>query len=152
MSELEQVKFTSAFSAEGEEDGEQVSEKHALFKQEIDFYTNKKLTRHKKDKKFEKRQEECNPDNVFENILTLIEDKESQKRMPVRKFFNNTFGTLLNDAIFALKKKQSKEQENTYLFTKKGSVKFVALYLLENVPIHEKEPDMYDSSGSGEEH
>jgi hypothetical protein len=54
--------------------------------------------------------------------------------MPVRKFINNTFGTLLNDAIFALKKKQSKEPENTELFTKKGSVKFVALYLLDNLP------------------
>lgn len=89
---------------------------------------------------------------MFENILALIEDKESQKRMPVRKFFYNTFGTILNDAIFALKKKQSKEQDNQQLFTKKGSVKFVAMYLLDNLPMHEREPDMYDSSGSGEEH
>ena len=122
---------------------------HALFKQEIDFYTNKKLTKHKKQKKFEKRQEECNTDNMFENILALIEDKEEQRKMPVRKFFNNTFGTILNDAIFALKKKQSKEPENQELLTKKGSVRFVAMYLMENVPLHEKEPDMYDSSDSG---
>ena len=59
---------------------------------------------------------------MFENILALIEDKEQQKKMPVRKFFNNTFGTLLNDAIFALKKKQSIEQVNQALFTTKGSV------------------------------
>jgi hypothetical protein len=32
--------------------------------------------------------------------------------MPVRKFFNNTFGTILNDAIFACKKKIKKEPEN----------------------------------------
>lgn len=66
--------------------------------------------------------------------------------MPVRKFINNTFGTLLNDALFALKKKQSKEPENTDIFTKKGSVRFVSLYLLENLPLHEKEPDLYDSN------
>lgn len=42
---------------------------------------------------------------MFENILSLVEIKEHQKKMPVRKFFNNTFGTILNDAIFALKKK-----------------------------------------------
>ena len=42
---------------------------------------------------------------MFDNILELIENKEQHKKMPVRKFFNNTFGTLLNDAIFALKKK-----------------------------------------------
>ena len=68
--------------------------------------------------------------------------------MPVRKFFNNTFGTILNDAIFALKKKQSKEPENEEIFTKRGSIKYVAMFLLENLPQHEREPDMYDSSDS----
>lgn len=71
---------------------------------------------------------------MFHNILALIETKEQQKRMPVRKFFNNTFGTLLNDAIFALKKKQSKEKDNEAIFTKQGSIKFVAMYLLDNLP------------------
>jgi hypothetical protein len=71
---------------------------------------------------------------MFENILSLIENKETHRKMPVRKFFNNTFGTILNDAIFALKKKQSKEPDNEEIFTKKGSVKFVALYLMENLP------------------
>ena len=42
---------------------------------------------------------------MFESILNLIENKDLQKKMPVRKFFNNTFGTIINDAIFALKKK-----------------------------------------------
>lgn len=86
---------------------------------------------------------------MFENMLSLLETKDSQRRMPVRKFFNNTFGTILNDAIFALKKKQSKELDNEYLFTKKGSIQFVAMYLLENLPQHEREPDLYDSSDGG---
>ena len=47
---------------------------------------------------------------MFENILKLIEDKEEHQKMPVRKFFNNTFNTLLNDAIFALMKKQKKSK------------------------------------------
>ena len=38
--------------------------------------------------------------------------------MPVRKFFNNTFGPILNDALFGLKKKQSKEPDNLELFSK----------------------------------
>ena len=92
------------------------------------------------------------PENMIQNILQLIEDKEQgQKKMPVRKFFNNTFGTILNDAIFALKKKQSKEPENLEIFTKKGSVKFVGLYIMENLPYHEREPDLYESSESGHE-
>ena len=81
---------------------------------------------------------------MFENVLQLVEFKENTKRMPVRKFFNNTFSNILNDAIFALKKKQSKEPDNLDIFTKKGSIRFVALYLLENLPQHEKEPDLYD--------
>ena len=71
--------------------------------------------------------------------------------MPVRKFFNNTFGTILNDALFALKKKQSKEPENKEIFTKKGAVKYVALFLLENLPQNEREPDLYNSSDSHDE-
>ena len=34
--------------------------------------------------------------------------KTQQDRMPVRKYYNNVFKELLNDAIFALKKQQSK--------------------------------------------
>jgi len=59
--------------------------------------------------------------------------------MPVRKFFNNTFGTILNDAIFALLKKQSKEPQNQEIFTVQGQVKFVALYLQENMPDTERD-------------
>ena len=44
--------------------------------------------------------------------MKMIEDKEEHEKMPVRKFFNNTFGTLLNDAIFALMKKQVKSKSN----------------------------------------
>ena len=42
---------------------------------------------------------------MFKNLFELIENKDEHRKMPVRKFFNNTFGTLLNDAIFALTKK-----------------------------------------------
>lgn len=100
---------------------------------------------------FEERQRSMDAERMFESILALVETRELQKKMPVRKFFNNTFGTLLNDAIFALKKKQSKEPHNEEILTKKGSVKFVALYILENLPQHEREPDMYDSHDSKEE-
>jgi hypothetical protein len=37
-----------------------------------------------------------------------LEHKDKNEKMPVRKFFNNSFGQILNDAIFALKKKQLK--------------------------------------------
>jgi len=70
---------------------------------------------------------------MFENLLKLIEEKEDHEKMPVRKFFNNTFGTLLNDAIFALMKKQQKSKSNA-IFTMQGSVKFVSQYLVDHLP------------------
>jgi len=45
---------------------------------------------------------------MFENLQNLIENNdEMAAEMPVRKFYNNTFSTLLNRAIFALIKKQT---------------------------------------------
>lgn len=82
---------------------------------------------------------------MFESILQLVENKSKHKKMPVRKFFNNTFGTILNDAIFALKKKHRKDPDNQDLKTKKGMVCFVANYIFENLPDHEREPDLYDA-------
>eukprot|EP00347_Sterkiella_histriomuscorum_P021467 403333876 len=145
-SELEVIKFIHRPLTTEEDE-----QRYAMFKQEIDFYCKKQTQQHQKMYNFEERQKEIDTDKMFESILNLIENKDLQKKMPVRKFFNNTFGTIINDAIFALKKKQSKEPQNEEICTKKGSVKFVAMYILENLPQHEREPDLYDSSDSRED-
>lgn len=137
--QLEQIKFSS------------IRPDTELFRQHIEFYTAKKLAHHRKGKKYVKRQEALNNDKMFESVLNMIEQDEKKDKMPVRKFFNNTFGTLLNDAIFALKKKQQKNEHDSFLFTKKGSAKFVAMYLLENLPAHEKEADFYDPNDDADE-
>lgn len=143
--ELQTIIFKSPL-CEGSE-----ADPHTAFRQEIEFYTTKKLNEHKQTKRFEKRHHDCEPQSMFEEMLTLIESKSTLKKMPVRKFFNNTFGTILNDALFALKKKQSKEPDNLEIFTKKGSIKFVGLYLFENLPQNERDPDLYNSSDSHDE-
>ena len=49
----------------------------------------------------------CDPHKMFENLQELIESQDdNMSEMPVRKFYNNTFDTLLNRAIFSLKKMQ----------------------------------------------
>jgi hypothetical protein len=58
--------------------------------------------------------------------------------MPVRMFYRNTFNNLINSAIFELKKQQGKPQENEDLFTKEGSIKFVATYLMDHLPDGER--------------
>jgi len=45
-------------------------------------------------------------------MLSQLESKSKNKNMPVRNFYNNTFGQILNDAIFALKKKQYKAKRH----------------------------------------
>ena len=56
----------------------------------------------------EERVESCAHDHMFKNLLNLIEEADEHDKMPVRKFFNNTFNVLLNDAIFAMLRKQQK--------------------------------------------
>lgn len=98
---------------------------HKLFKKEIEMFVKKIKKEHKSESDMAERIESCSNDRMFQNLLKLIEDKDDHEKMPVRKFFNNTFGTLLNDAIFALMKKQEKSKSNA-IFTMQGSVKFVA--------------------------
>jgi hypothetical protein len=99
--------------------------RNKVFEKELEFYCKKTAGSHKQDKKFRKRHERMSDDNIFQMTLDLLEEKKG-KKMLVRKFFNNTFDTILNDAIFALKKKQSKEPQNEEIFTVKGSIKYVA--------------------------
>lgn len=69
-------------------------------------------------------------------MLKYIEDTDKNVKMPVRKFFNNTFGQLLNDAIFALQKTKSKAtgEQAVELQRHQGQIKFVANYLKEKMP------------------
>ena len=71
----------------------------------MSFFVKKIKSQHKAADEFDERLDSCTNENMFNNLLELIEKTEDHEKMPVRKFFNNTFSTLLNDAIFQLKKK-----------------------------------------------
>ena len=74
---------------------------------EIKFYTKMKGKAKKREERYEETSKGCEPAAMFSHVQNLIEaDEESMENMPVRKFYNNTFNTLLNRAMFALKKKQ----------------------------------------------
>ena len=79
---------------------------HAEFREEIHFYVKKIKLNKKACEEMKERLESCAHEHMFKNLLSLIEDSDEHEKMPVRKFFNNTFGVLLNDAIFALLRKQ----------------------------------------------
>ena len=95
---LEKVKFAP-------HDKNDATQGHYLFKKEVDFFVKKIKSAHKSEAEFEQRIESCSNNYMVEQMLKIIEDKDEHKKMPVRKFFQNTFGTLLNDAIFQLTKK-----------------------------------------------
>lgn len=103
---LKKVKFDPADKKDPEHEG------HKYFKKEIDFFVSKIKHSHRCVEEMHERMDQCHADHMFKNLLKMIEDKEEHEKMPVRKFFNNTFGTLLNDAIFALMKKQVKSKSN----------------------------------------
>ena len=66
--------------------------------------------------------------------------------MPVRKFYNNTFNTLLNRAMFALKKKQMQNPNEMEYFTTEGMIKFVAFQLLDSPPDGEIQQEIGEDS------
>ena len=94
--------FTQLKSVKAETDRE--DEEQALFKKETSCYTKQKKGASKKEKSMRQRNESCDNQYMFENLLKNTEGKDGKEKMPVRKFFTNTFGNMLNDAIFQLKK------------------------------------------------
>jgi len=78
----------------------------------------------------------CDPSQMFDNLQNLVGDEKTANlaEMPVRKFYNNTFNTLLNRAMFALIKKQTQDPDDMEYFTTEGMIKFVAFQLLDQPP------------------
>ena len=125
------------------QDANKDEESSKMFEDEIEFYTEQKNDLKKKDKKHKERMESCEPQQMFESMSKYLENTDKNEKMPVRKFFNNTFGQMLNDAIFALQKKMSKAtgEEAHSLQFKEGQVKFVAFYMLNKLPEGELVPE-----------
>ena len=73
--------------------------------EEIEYHIDRTKANLNIDESIQERDNLCNPKLMFENLLHLIENKDTAAQMPVRKFFNNTFGRILNDALYALEKK-----------------------------------------------
>lgn len=112
------------------------------------FYLKKTKLANKCEQEFQERKDSCEPKAMFDNLLKNIESSNTEN-MPVRKFFNNTFKTLLNDACFLLKKRQEKAKgkEATQLYTTQGMIKFVSNHLQDNLPdVDDEEPDEAESS------
>jgi len=65
--------------------------------------------------------------------------KEKNKNLPVRKFLDNTFGRLLNDALYDLEYQRKKDPNNEFLNSIEGSLLHVANFLQNNLPKYEED-------------
>ena len=85
---------------------------------------------------FEDRMKSCDQESMFQQMQDYLDTKNKNAKMPARKFYNNTFDQILNDALFSLKKRQSKAtgDEALELQYHQGQVKFVASYILDKLP------------------
>lgn len=123
-----------------ETEDEAAKNEASLFKEEVNWYTHHKKAHLSKGKDFDKRMKSCDNGEMFEKLMDNVQEKDNKgvKGMPVRMFYRNTFNNLINSAIFELKKKQGNQQDNVDIFTKEGSIKFVASYLMDNLPDGER--------------
>lgn len=63
-----------------------------LFLEEIEFYTDHKSHNMKKTKHMDERMRSCDTESMFKQMHEYLEHKDKNEKMPVRKFFNNSFG------------------------------------------------------------
>lgn len=126
----------------------EMNEDDQRFVNEMQFYALKNVKATERMEAYREILRSCEPSQMFERLQLLIENPEDRKdpeeKPPVRKFYNNTFGTLLNRAIFALTKKQSQHPNNPEFFTTQGMIKFVAFQLLDSPPEGEAQADEID--------
>ena len=75
--------------------------------------------------------------SLLKQVVRNIEHKKKPSMISIKKYFKNTFGDLLNDAMYELMRKQEKFPDNEEFFTVEGSCEFVGEFLLNNLPEHE---------------
>lgn len=105
----------------------------------IQYYSRERKDQIKDLKKFKKRNKALTQKSLVDMIIKCVEGKRKPNKIAIKKYFKNTFGDLLNDAMYELSRKQEKFPDNDEYFTVEGSCVFVGEFLLEHLPEHEKE-------------
>lgn len=106
---------------------------------EIEYFNKQKKESLKAHKKYKKRNLVMAQKSLVKKVVKNLENKKKHHKIAVQKYFKNTFGDLLNDAMYELTRKQEKFPDNDEFFTVEGSCSFVGEFLLEHLPEHEVE-------------
>ncbi|CAI2369868.1 unnamed protein product [Moneuplotes crassus] len=155
---LEKIKFKEnkdkEFSSKARESFIESSENFSpLIKcgdDELEYYNKDKKIAQKEFKKFKKRNLVMDQKSLIKSVVKSLENKRKPDKIAIQKYFKNTFGDLLNDAMYELTRKQEKFPENDEYFTIEGSLIFVGEFLLENLPDHEVEHLKEEKESKGE--
>ena len=105
----------------------------------IEYYCNERKKQIKEFKEYKKRNKALSQKLLVKKTMDKIEGKRAPHKVAIKKYFKNTFGDLLNDAMYELMRKQEKFPQEKDFFTVEGCCTFVGEYLLLNLPIHERE-------------
>lgn len=66
--------------------------------------------------------------------ISQIEQTGTAGKMPVQRYFTNTFGEILTHALYELQRKQIKNPDQQQYFTEQGIISYIAGYITENMP------------------
>jgi len=105
----------------------------------MEYYNDQKKDEEKGYSKYKKRNLVLAQKSLVKEVVKNLEQKKNPQKIAIRKYFKNTFGDLLNDAMYELTRKQEKFPDQEEFFSVQGSASFVAHFLLSNLPEHEVE-------------
>jgi len=91
----------------------------------------------KQKKKDAKENKSVDNDPIFSFLNKVSSEwklKKGPHKIAIQKYFKNTFGDLLNDAMYELSRKQENSHEKDEYFSVEESCSFVGEFLLENLP------------------
>jgi hypothetical protein len=69
---------------------------------------------------------------IIEKLDLITEKNKTNSIISIRSYLNRTIGECLNNALYELEIARERNQDNEDLFTAKGSIKFVAKFLMES--------------------
>lgn len=105
----------------------------------IQYYNKERKDQIKQIKKYKKRNKGLSQQTMVDKLIKNFESKKKPEKVTIKKYFRNTFGDRLNDAMYELSRKQIKFPDNPEFFTVEGCCEFVGEYLLGHLPEHEEE-------------
>ena len=107
--------------------------------EKVQYYFKTRKEAIKSHKQFKKRNLVLAQKSIVKKVIKKVDGKKKADKVAIKKYFRNTFGDLLNDAMYELTRKQEKFPDNDEYFTVEGCCTFIGEFLLDHLPEHEQD-------------